>query len=305
MTSTALELLDRLDDTETGGFPKKALQEIIARKEEMIPHLLAILESVHADPAAFIGGPKAVHCIYAAYLLAQFRETRAYRPLMALMNLGERIPQDLFEDSITEDMHNIVASVYDGDEEPLRNLIENHDADEFARACAGLETYPVLVHAGVMTMESVEGYFRELFEGKLEREHSAVWNNLCSLCGELGFTSLLPHVRKAFEEGLCDPFFDQLEDIENRAESGGVRDWAQKCQLVDDVVAMMEPWACFHPETPRKTAKPPPDELANLLGTREFSSRPSVPPPPKYPGVGRNDPCPCASGRKFKKCCGP
>ncbi|HRD91345.1 MAG TPA: SEC-C metal-binding domain-containing protein, partial [Accumulibacter sp.] len=22
------------------------------------------------------------------------------------------------------------------------------------------------------------------------------------------------------------------------------------------------------------------------------------------PKVGRNDPCPCGSGRKFKKCCG-
>ena len=25
----------------------------------------------------------------------------------------------------------------------------------------------------------------------------------------------------------------------------------------------------------------------------------------KSPKVGRNDPCPCGSGRKFKKCCGP
>jgi uncharacterized protein len=27
-------------------------------------------------------------------------------------------------------------------------------------------------------------------------------------------------------------------------------------------------------------------------------------PPPVSPKVGRNDPCPCGSGRKFKKCCG-
>ena len=25
----------------------------------------------------------------------------------------------------------------------------------------------------------------------------------------------------------------------------------------------------------------------------------------KYPGTGRNDPCPCNSGKKYKKCCGP
>ncbi|MEF3168618.1 MAG: SEC-C domain-containing protein [Deltaproteobacteria bacterium] len=23
----------------------------------------------------------------------------------------------------------------------------------------------------------------------------------------------------------------------------------------------------------------------------------------KYPKVGRNDPCPCGSGKKYKKCC--
>lgn len=299
-----LELLNRLDYTETGGFPKKAIQEIVTRREEMIPHLLDVLESAHADPDAYLNGPKAMHCTYAAYLLAQFREIRAYRPLMALMNLGEKIPQDLFGDSITEDMHNIVASVYDGDEEPLRKLIENPRADEYARACAGLKAYPALVHAGRLTMESVEDYFRELFEGKLQREHCHVWNNLCSLSGDLGFASLLPHVNKAFEDGLCDMFFDSLEDIEKRAESGGDCDWFRRCELVDDVVSMMEWWACFHPEPPRKPAKAAPDALAKLLEPREFPSRPTVPPPPKYPGVTRNDPCPCGSGRKFKKCCG-
>lgn len=30
-----------------------------------------------------------------------------------------------------------------------------------------------------------------------------------------------------------------------------------------------------------------------------------VPDAPSHPKTGRNDPCPCGSGRKFKKCCGP
>lgn len=30
----------------------------------------------------------------------------------------------------------------------------------------------------------------------------------------------------------------------------------------------------------------------------------SAAPPPARPKVGRNDPCPCGSGRKYKKCCG-
>ncbi|MBL8968949.1 MAG: SEC-C domain-containing protein [Myxococcales bacterium] len=30
-----------------------------------------------------------------------------------------------------------------------------------------------------------------------------------------------------------------------------------------------------------------------------------IKPAPSQPKVGRNDPCPCGSGKKFKKCCWP
>jgi uncharacterized protein YecA (UPF0149 family) len=41
-----------------------------------------------------------------------------------------------------------------------------------------------------------------------------------------------------------------------------------------------------------------PKELDHLVnGVQEFYVSP-------YPVVGRNDPCPCGSGKKYKKCCG-
>ena len=304
MKSNPSELLDRLNYIPTDSFPKGAIQEVIARKEEMIPLLLGVLESALADPKGFSSGPKLMHCTYAAFLLAQFRETRAYRPLIALLNLEENIPSDLFGESIAEGMSNIIASVYDGDDQPLRKLIENTSANEFSRACAALKAYPALVHHGMLPRESVEDYFRELFEGKLERNFDHVWNNLCSLCGDLGFASLLPRVRKAFKEGLCDMFFDNLAHIESRAKAGGNGGGPKDWPLVDDAVSIMERWVCFDQKPPHEPTNHAQDDLSNLFETREFSPRPTVPPPVKYPGVKRNDPCPCASGRKFKKCCG-
>ena len=45
----------------------------------------------------------------------------------------------------------------------------------------------------------------------------------------------------------------------------------------------------------------PHSELSNVAGKlREISS----PAPPSRTKVGRNDPCPCGSGKKFKNCCG-
>ncbi len=43
-------------------------------------------------------------------------------------------------------------------------------------------------------------------------------------------------------------------------------------------------------------------------GVRPVSSAglrlPTSTPPQAQPAVGRNDPCPCGSGKKYKKCCG-
>jgi len=43
--------------------------------------------------------------------------------------------------------------------------------------------------------------------------------------------------------------------------------------------------------------------LANYAPTQDFLTQPSSFPTPAGK-VGRNDPCPCGSGKKYKKCCG-
>jgi uncharacterized protein len=47
-----------------------------------------------------------------------------------------------------------------------------------------------------------------------------------------------------------------------------------------------------------------------VLDIADYWKREADPPPPAVPvrtgpKIGRNDPCPCGSGKKYKKCCGP
>ena len=42
----------------------------------------------------------------------------------------------------------------------------------------------------------------------------------------------------------------------------------------------------------------------NLFSTRDYLEPVPMPYERSSPKVGRNDPCPCGSGRKYKKCCG-
>lgn len=53
-----------------------------------------------------------------------------------------------------------------------------------------------------------------------------------------------------------------------------------------------------HPPAMREPPLPLADENWNVIAD-------SVQPYLAPPKVGRNDPCPCGSGKKFKKCCGP
>jgi uncharacterized protein YecA (UPF0149 family) len=72
----------------------------------------------------------------------------------------------------------------------------------------------------------------------------------------------------------------------------------EKYRLVTDVVKEMAWWACFDKD--RKLAyreKADGVSEASLAGMGRPIRR-------TEPKVGRNDPCPCGSGKKFKKCCG-
>jgi uncharacterized protein YecA (UPF0149 family) len=55
-------------------------------------------------------------------------------------------------------------------------------------------------------------------------------------------------------------------------------------------IPLLGPLACFalYDPTPQKSRK----EHKRTGGKRS-----------KFEGVGRNDPCPCGSGKKFKRCC--
>lgn len=62
----------------------------------------------------------------------------------------------------------------------------------------------------------------------------------------------------------------------------------------------------YHASITRTPVKPPPAAAMQQLVTGRGGNEPKQPPRQKVAGkkVGRNDPCPCGSGKKYKQCCG-
>ena len=59
--------------------------------------------------------------------------------------------------------------------------------------------------------------------------------------------------------------------------------------------------ALFHVQIEQKIEK---EQVAKVTGTNKDESTAKAPYVRKGAKIGRNDPCPCGSGKKYKNCCG-
>ena len=298
---TIPEILNELEPY-TGRFPRKAMQAALEQREAITPELLRVVEAVAEDPIKHAEREDYMLHHFALYLLAQFREKRAYAPIVKMFSAPGETPFDLAGDTVTEALSQIFGSVFDGNPVPLQGLVESEDVNEYVRSAA-IDAFIVLEHSGQMTRDEVVEYFRGLFHGKLQRTHSYVWDGLVCAVADLPAPELLEEVRQAYADGLVDSGVADVEDIER--DLVVQQPWRrEKYDIITDAIGEMEWWASFHPEDSRSKKLPKP--LVPI---------PSAPAPPpvsyvapqpfvREAKIGRNDPCPCGSGRKYKKCCG-
>jgi hypothetical protein len=289
-----------------GKLEREAVEAAIARRDEIIPKLLRVLEEI-ADPeladVLAADGDYMAH-LYAMFLLAQFRETRAYPLLVRIALLPSDLLESLFGDCLTEHFGSVLASVCGGNLEGIQSIIENPDANEWVRGAA-LGSLVTLVAAGIRSREEILTYFASLFRGKLTDKNDVIWSELVCYSTDLYAPELLGEIERAYEQGLIDTGMVTLDDVRDDFARG--EQWAlarlatsPHRKLIDDTVKAMEGWASFKDEEPRKDQAG--TRAAEAVESRWVESYSGF--KRTTPKIGRNDPCPCASGRKYKKCCG-
>ena len=288
---TIPEILNALEPY-TGRFPMEAMRAAVQQREAITPELLRVLEAVAEDPEQYARRERHMLHIFALYLLAQFREKRAYAPVVKLFSAPGETAFELAGDTVTERLDRIFASVYDGNPGPLQELVENEAANEYVRNAA-IGAFVVLAHTGQMTREQVVECFRSLFREKPRRTFSYVWTGLARAVAELPAPELLEDVRQAYKADLLEISHEDLEHIERELGSHERRGWG-KYTVITDAIAEMEWWASF-----RKAGKAPLKRPHAGRATGETLS-----PPKQHTKPWRNAPCPCGSGKKYKHCCG-
>jgi hypothetical protein len=278
-------------------FPREAVQWTLDNWEEASPRLISRLRAYAAGKA----GPDANLdvILYIVCLCAEKCDSRAYSPICDLIARGEDADEWLGGD-VTFMLNGILINVCDGDVEPLQRAIEAPGGDPFARGDA-IEALAYLVRAkGVLTDDEMRAYLEKLLAEMEPREESRIWCAWAFAVAQLGYEPMRPDVARVFTKGWVDPSVASLEDFYADLQLAR-RDPDGMAAFVEAGIGPFESAIeVLEGEPKSEAAQSNPVKSAGRPGAVAYYDAPLKNP---FRDVGRNDPCPCGSGKKFKKCC--
>ena len=281
--------------------PLLSLAAVERHREHMIGPFLQIVERGLNDPKGTPPDEATLFC-YALAFLGKWREPRAFPLVVRWLSLPGEDAFDIGGDTVTQWGSRLLASVCGGDVEPIKQLILNQEASEYCRAQA-IEALAVLVAWNERSQAEVADYFGWLARQGLEGKPSHVWDILAGLCVDIEAISVFDDLRRAGEQGLIDPGFIQLEELDEvEAEARGLQiaKFRERHGLFEDVAKETCWWNDFSKSQANNTSWPDSAFKEGSEPDECLEAQPYVAPPK----IGRNEPCPCGSGKKYKKCCG-
>lgn len=294
-----------------GSDPEKvagALAAASGRGVELAPGILARLEHALSEPDAWTGEGKPF-VGFLLYLAAEFRLKEAHPLIARLLRLGEDRTHHMLSDISTESAPVILAETYGDDPEPILGLINDAAAGPFDRG-AGLRALAILVHRGVYPRERLLDRMVRLGESldETNEQDPLLGNQIVDVALRLHAVEIREFVLGLYERGVAEIMFIEPEYVDEHLRAGPAlaeetRDLERR---ITSAWESVKSWAFFdqEDESSMNTSSEELDPgVISELAEDTFVD-PEQRPYRAPPKIGRNDPCPCGSGKKYKKCCG-
>jgi hypothetical protein len=234
-------------------YEREMVDAAIALKEEITPHLIAVLENLLSDPNQYVENPDRFDHTYAVMLLGHFKEAKAHKTIIDVFSLPDRLSNDLFADIVTEDLPMILMRTCNGSLEHIKAMSLNKNADDFCRVSA-LHAMAYAVIADMASREEVLAFYGGLFTGRETEQDSDFWGLLACLVHDLHPEELMDTITRAYENGLVNSGMIDYQSFEHAL--GGDKDKHLEDlrkeferRSLDDIHDSMSWWACFNPES--------------------------------------------------------
>jgi hypothetical protein len=338
-TRTEPDLDQIIEELDRSGseLPVAAIRAAQQHREPITPRLIEALRSAVSE-AQKGASPTGNAYFFALFLLTEFQVKEAWPVILEAISLPGYLPDDLFGDAISEMLPRVFVAMIGDRLDVIDELIRNRNLNEFVRWSAA-RVYVYLLASARLTRDEAVPRLRRLLSEAIETEDLDVTAPLVRVLTDLGAREAREEIEKAFQLELVDESVIDLNDVENifAVDESAVPELL--FQGIEgpilDTVAELEDWAAFQETQSNEFDEFADndqfdDEALDSLDesfSQRFRSpidwplarRPIVDEPAgsrgevveqqgtvrhSGPRVGRNDPCPCGSGKKYKKCCG-
>ncbi len=287
--------------------PKEDLELIGANRDEAIPYLRKAVEKAIKEKDN-LDGEYMLHQ-YGIFLLAQFQDRDFFPRMMALAALPEDTLDFLIGDVLTEDLGSILYNTYNGDIKLLKQTIKKKKSSDFARAQM-LDVMGQLYLDQKLDKQEWQDFLRELVYDKKDIGdyiYTAVADMIC----RCHFTDMLLELRRLYQDGRVDEYaIGKYDESLDKMFTYGDKE-KRFCMERINVVKALRGWAMFEPSADDgadEAAKEDEKSATQGILDRKLSGFMDEfgggnPEQRRVVKIGRNDPCPCGSGKKYKQCC--
>jgi HEAT repeat protein len=300
-TEVALELLDSDE-------PYTVIGALMVARRQQTELAGALLEEISHPP-----DPDSNLQMLAFYLLAEWRDTRALDPIVRFFETGGEDAIEAAGDVVPQDLPTILYAVARGRFDPIERLARNPALDPYLRSSA-LEALAIGAANADYPLDRLEALMEPLTVEALQQEDSDFLDLIVMTAADIASTRLLPLLTQGYEQGIIDDRgMMSLEELQNDVRRGTTRALAdyrrRRPAEIDDVIRATRWWS-FFAEKDRDDPRIVSPDIGAFDPDEDFDD--AYLPLLDVPGtivretakIGRNEPCPCGSGRKYKKCCG-
>lgn len=315
------EIVTALDKEYDRRLQAGAMRAAQGCREEITPRLIELIRQAMESVRAGVIPDNNGHFL-ALMLLFEFKSKAALPTIMEAASLPDDGAYDLFGDALFEYLAGYLAYTAYDELPMIEAFMQNRSADEYVRwTVAG--TYGELVRQQRLTRDEASDRLIALLQWACENDEHEIAGPLIDELSSLDVNRGLEVIRRAFQLGLVDRSIINERSVEEAIEGGEdyVQEFLQREPRWDmeDAVAELKSWHSYRDYEEDDLPEDEEDEYDEDEEDDDYVDysdiyQPAEKLPPASvpvgtiinttPRVGRNEPCPCGSGKKYKKCCG-
>ncbi len=285
-------------DAEQLLFPADALLAAKSHWAEFWPHIAALMQRMQADEE--LSDDEYQLLFYGVMLLADVADLAQAPAFLQWVDTTDGLGSDLeytLGDAMTEDLATMLFVLSAGQSLPLQQLLLSEKAGIYVKAAALAALFAQLElaeqqgqsidHAALLPL------LQQVIDVASRHGQKFVLGELAIWCISFGLQQLKPAFELLLRQNKIDTKVISTREISRWQLANSEKPLASGLVRPSFDVMSLQHWLAFQPDSSAATAEPEIPLSANsvdpVTGTKALT--------------GRNDACPCGSGKKYKKCC--